>query len=85
MMKCKLECMNIIQLVLDYDLDLDVRYICKHFQIFELPPKKRKLITDENTRLLEFKVDNELAVKFIEELPKDNIQLIEPTVLSRMI
>jgi hypothetical protein len=34
MMKCKLECMNIIQLILDYDLDLAVRYICKHFQNF---------------------------------------------------
>jgi hypothetical protein len=34
MMRCKLECMHIIQFILDYDLDLNVRYICKHFQKF---------------------------------------------------
>lgn len=77
--------MNIIQLILDYDLDLDVRYICKHFQVFELPPKKRKLINDEGSRLLEYKVDNDLAVKFIEELPKDYMQLVDVGILSRMI
>jgi len=43
-MKCKLECMNIIQLILDYDLDLAVRYTCKHFNVFQIPPKKRKLV-----------------------------------------
>jgi len=34
MMKCKQECMNIIQLILDYDLDLSVRSICQFFQKF---------------------------------------------------
>lgn len=65
MMKCKLECMNIIQVILDYDFDLTVRYICKHFQDFQMPVKKRALTEDEGTRLLEYKVDNELAIKFI--------------------
>jgi hypothetical protein len=65
--------MNIIQLILDYDLDLAVRYICKHFQVFQMPQKKRALIEDDGSRLLEQKIDNELAVKFIEELPKTNI------------
>jgi hypothetical protein len=85
MMKCKLECMNIIQVILDYDFDLTVRYICKHFQDFELPLKKRALTEDEGTRLLEYKVDNELAIKFIEEMPKDNIQLVEISILNYMI
>lgn len=85
MMKCKLECMNIIQLILDYDLDLSVRYICKHFQNFNMPEKKRALINDGNTRILEYKIDNDLASKFIQEIPKDNIQLIESSILERMI
>lgn len=46
MMKCKELCMNIIQLILDYDLDLEVRYICKYFQNFTVPTKKRQLVTD---------------------------------------
>ena len=53
MIKCKLQCMNIIQLILDYDLDLDIRYICKHFQEFEFPPKKRKVIEDDGNKLLQ--------------------------------
>jgi hypothetical protein len=73
MMRCKLECMNIIQLILDYDLDLAVRNICKHFQSFAMPLRKRSLITDGSTRLLEYKIDNELAKKFIQEIPKANI------------
>ena len=64
-MKCKQECMNIIQLILDFDQDLSVRYICKYFQIFEMPTKKRTLVNDEGSRLLEARVDNELAIKFI--------------------
>ena len=76
MMRCKLECMNIIQLILDYDLDLAVRYICKHFQAFQLPERKRALINDGNSRLLEAKVDNELAKSFIQQIPRENIELV---------
>jgi len=68
--------MNIIQLILDFDQDLSVRYICKYFQIFEMPMKKRALVSDEGSRLLEARVDNELAIKFIQDLPKDNLTLV---------
>ena len=77
--------MNIIQLILDYDLNLAVRYICKYFQGFEIPERKRALINDGTTRMLEHIIDNKLASKFITEIPKENIQLIEPTILNRMI
>lgn len=70
-MNCKLECMNIIQLILDYDIDLSVRCICKHFQKFQIPTKKRQLVVNENSKLLEFKIDDQLAIKFINEIPKD--------------
>jgi hypothetical protein len=39
MIKCKNQCMNIIQVILDYDVDLIVRYISKHFQQFQLPKR----------------------------------------------
>ena len=65
MMKCKLECMNIIQIILDYDLDLSVRETCKYFQNFEMPPKKRALKNDDGAKLTEMRIDNELSVKFI--------------------
>jgi len=74
MMKCKEQCMNIIQLILDYDLDLEVTYICKYFQNFTVPSKKRQLVTDE--KLLEQRIDNPLAIKFIEELPRENMTLV---------
>jgi hypothetical protein len=44
MIDCKNQCMNIIQLILDYDLDLTVRYLCKHFQKYKVPPKEKKNI-----------------------------------------
>ena len=50
-----------------------------------MPEKKRALINDGNTRILEYKIDNDLASKFIQEIPKDNIQLIESSILERMI
>lgn len=85
MMQCKLECMNIIQLVLDYDLDLAVRYTSKYFQRFEMPPKKRLLKNDDGARLLEARIDNELAVKFISGLPRDNMNLVELSIIRQMI
>ena len=65
MMRCKQECMNIIQLVLDYDLDLSIRSTCQFFQEFEVPEKKRMLKPDDGQRLLEQRIDNTLAAKFI--------------------
>ena len=44
--------MNIIQLILDYDIDLSVRSICKHFQKFQMPSKKRQLVVSEGSKLL---------------------------------
>jgi hypothetical protein len=58
MMDCKQECMNIIQLILDYDLDLSVRITSQFFQKFELPNKKRGLKEDDVNKLLEQKIDD---------------------------
>ncbi len=85
MMQCKLVCMNIIQLVLDYNPDLIMRYNCNYFQKFEMPPKKRTLVNDDEPRLLQFKINNELAVKFINGLPRDNMNLVELSIIPQMI
>ena len=86
MMSCKQECMNIIQLVLDYDLDLSVRTTCKFFQTFDMPPKKRALKTDDGAKLTEQRIDNEVATKFVRELPRDeNINLVELSIIPKMI
>jgi hypothetical protein len=34
--------MKIVQVILDYDVDLTVRYLCKHFQKYEVPKRIRK-------------------------------------------
>ncbi len=61
--------MKIIQAILDYDVDLSVRYLCKHFQKFNLPNKINSKV--EVTNLMEEKVDTELARKFIETFPTE--------------
>lgn len=86
MMSCKQECMNIIQLVLDYDLDLSVRSTCQFFQSFEIPSKKRVLKADDGSRLLEQRIDDEMATKFIRELPRnESINLVELSIIPKMI
>ena len=55
MIQCKLQCMNIIQVILDYDIDLSVRYLFKHFQNFSVPPRNKKI---EITKMMDIQVDN---------------------------
>ena len=43
MMQCKQQCMSIIQLILDYDLDLSIRSTCQFFQKFEMPEKQKSI------------------------------------------
>lgn len=48
MIDCKLQCMKIIQAILDYDVDLAVRHLCKHFQKFNVPPRIQKKVEVNN-------------------------------------
>ncbi len=56
MINCKLQCMTIIQAILDYDLDLSVKYLCNHFQKFNLPAKQSKSVIDVE-KMMEMRVD----------------------------
>lgn len=48
--------MNIIQVILDYDVDLAVRYLCKHFQNFNMPSRTKKMV--EVTKIMEEKIED---------------------------
>jgi hypothetical protein len=48
--------MTIIQAILDYDLDLSVKYLCNHFQKFKLPPKQSKSVIDVEN-MMDMRVD----------------------------
>ena len=50
-----------------------------------MPQKKRALINDEGARLLEYKIDDELANKFIRQIPHEPIELVQPSALDKMI
>ena len=48
MMTCKQQCMKIIELILDYDLDLSIRSTCQFFQKFDMPEKKKSIKGDSS-------------------------------------
>jgi hypothetical protein len=58
MIKCKLECLKIIDLIADYDQDLFVQRLSINFKQFPMPEKKRCLQTEEMGSLLALKADN---------------------------
>jgi len=47
--------MSIIQAILDYDVDLSVRYLCKHFQKFDVPTRSKRGV--EVSNLMDEKID----------------------------
>jgi hypothetical protein len=51
MKECKIQCIKIIQLILDYDCDLTIRQICKHFQRFQVRPKNKGKLNESVSNL----------------------------------
>jgi hypothetical protein len=80
MVKCKLECMKIIQYIFDYDEDLAIKRVCQHFKAFDLPLKKAHKLPK-----LE-KPDYEFSLRFIEQC-NDNASpsMIEAGACAKMI
>ena len=84
MMNCKLECMNIIEQILDYDLDLSVRRTCQSFQSFKMTEKIRSLKTEAS--ILDQRIDDGSAKEFIEKLPNDQeMSLVGISIITQMI
>ena len=47
--------MKIIQAILDYDVDLSIRYLCQHFQKFDVPSRVKKSV--EVSNLMDEKIE----------------------------
>ncbi len=88
MIECKLECLNIIDLIAEYDSDVFVQFIASRFRDFEFPEKKFSLKGMFNsTPMLEIKCDHAMVARFLSSLPSDDtIQpIIETSIIDAMI
>jgi hypothetical protein len=88
MIECKLECLNIIDLIAEYDSDVFVQFIASRFKDFEFPEKKFSLKGMFNSSpMLEIKCDHEMVARFLASLPSDDtIQpIIETSIIDSMI
>ncbi len=71
MIKCKLECLKIIELIADYDRDLFVQRLSINFKGFEIPQKKRGLNNREMGSLLSLKGDDKISSSFVNMIPDE--------------
>lgn len=87
MIRCKLECLKIIELIADYDRDLFVQRLSINFKDFEMPQKKRGLSGQDMGSLLSLKGDDRISKNFIMTIPDENeLQpLIETNIVDQMI
>lgn len=87
MIRCKLECLKIIELIADYDRDLFVQRLSINFKDFEMPQKKRGLSGQDMGSLLSLKGDDRISKNFIKTIPDENeLQpLIETNIVDQMI
>lgn len=88
MIECKLECLNIIDLIAEYDGDVFVQFIASRFRDFEFPEKKFSLKGMFNSSpMLEIKCDHQMVARFLASLPsEDTIQpIIETSIIDSMI
>jgi len=69
MIRCKLECLKIIELIADYDRDLFVQRLSINFKDFEIPEKKRGLNSNEMGSLLSLKGDDKISTSFVNTIP----------------
>ncbi len=65
MIRCKLECLKIIELIADYDRDLFVQRLSINFKDFEMPEKKRGLQNNNLGSLLTLKGDDQVSKNFM--------------------
>ena len=87
MIKCKLECLKIIDLIADYDRDLFVQRLSINFKDFEIPEKKRGLNSEELGNLLSLKGHDNISTSFMNTIPDENEMqpLIETNIVYQMI
>lgn len=88
MIDCKVQCLNIIQLIADIDNDIMIQNIASKFKQLSFPPKVFNLKGMlSNSSMLEIKCDNDLISNFLPTLPsEETIQpIIETSICDQMI
>lgn len=88
MIECKMECLNIIDLIAEYDGDVFVQFIASRFRDFEFPEKKFSLKgMFSSSPMLDIKCDHAMVARFLASLPSDDtIQpIIETSIIDAMI
>ena len=69
MIECKIECLNIIQLIQYIDNDVFVQNIAASFKDLEFAPKKFDLRYMLGSSIMEIKCDDDLIANFLPNLP----------------
>jgi hypothetical protein len=88
MIDCKIQCLNIIELIADIDNDIMVQNIAAMFKGLKFPPKRFNLKgMINNSSMLEIKCDHELISNFLPSLPTEEaIQpIVETSICDQMI
>jgi hypothetical protein len=72
MIDCKIQCLNIIELIADIDNDIMVQNVAAMFKGLKFPPKRFNLKgMINNSSMLEIKCDHELISNFLPSLPTE--------------
>ena len=69
MIECKIQCLNIIQLIADIDNDIFIQNIAAMFKELAFPVKKFNIKGMVNTSMLEIKCDHDLIQGFLPTIP----------------
>lgn len=88
MIDCKIQCLNIIELIADIDNDIMVQNVAVMFKSLNFPPKRFNLKgMIGSSSMLEIKCDHELINNFLPTLPTEEaIQpIIETSICDQMI
>lgn len=88
MIECKMECLNIIDLIAEYDNDVFVQFIAARYKEFTFPEKKFSLKgLSLNSPILDIRCDHAMVHEFLANLPsEESIQpIIDTSICDSMI
>ena len=73
MIACKMECLNIIELISAYDNDVMVQFLAASFKGIEFPKKKINFNSfSDSENQMQFKYEPELVDSFLGTLPSED-------------
>lgn len=81
MIACKIECLNIIDLIAEYDNDILVQYVAWRFREFEFPEKRFNLKNiNVNSAIMDIRCNHGMVHRFLASLPED----VEPIISTEI-